>query len=134
MLIGGFLGIILHVFHTVDVISKRLYPVNQKIKFNLVLKEFWATEWFSLLRSFVCFGVLLFVSSEFVNLKKITVPDNSINLEERLLHFNIANFIKATSILAGYFSDSIIYGFFGKTEQSLKDKFNVSNNNNSNQK
>jgi hypothetical protein len=67
--------------------------------------------------------VLLFISSEFINPGKIDTPDVHDTLQDKLMHFRIANFIKVVSVIAGYFSDSIVYGFMGVTEKRIQKKF-----------
>ena len=119
MMLGGILGIILHAFVAIRNINKK----NPKTKFKDVAKEYWSTEWLSVGFSFFCFLILLFVASEFINLKEVDKIDYSEPLKERILHFKMGSFIKLTSILAGYFADSIVYGFLGKTERTLNEKF-----------
>ena len=123
MLFGGILGIILHTFKSVNDIRKRLLITTPNVKFKTVFVEFWSSEWLALVGSLICYGTLLFVASEFANLKAMDTTDPTESLKDRLLHFNISNFIKTSSVIAGYFSDSLVYGFLGKTEQSLKEKF-----------
>lgn len=117
MAFGGLIGIILHALIVIRNINKRINAVN----FKTVFDEYMKTEWLSLLFSFVAFGALLYVASEFVDLKKLdnytTAP-----LKDRLVNFRIANFIKLSSVLAGYFADSIVYGFLGLTEKKLNKK------------
>lgn len=118
MAFGGMLGILLHAVKSIWAINKK----NPLTKFNQVFKEYWKTEWLSFFVSMFCFAVLLFVASEFVNLNKVDTPDMNEPLKERLLHFKLSNFIKLTSVIMGYFSDSIIYGFLGVTEKNLNTK------------
>jgi len=117
MAFGGLIGIVLHALIVIRNINKRTAGVDFKAVFN----EYWKTEWLSLLFSFVAFGALLFVASEFVDLKKLD-NDKSASITERLMNFRIANFIKLSSVLAGYFADSIVYGFLGITEKKLNKK------------
>lgn len=120
MCLGGLLGIILHSFTSVRNINKR----TAGVKFGDVLKMYWQTEYLSVITSCFCFGVLLFVASEFVNLSKIDTIDYSESLKDRLLHFRISNFIKLTSVIAGYFADSLVYGFIGVTEKKINEQIN----------
>lgn len=117
MAFGGLLGILLHA-------GKAMYNIKKRNEttFNNVFQMYWKTEWMSFLGSILCFGVLLFVASEFVNLESIDEPDPAEDVKERLLHFKISNFIKLSSVIAGYFADSIVYGFLGVTEIKLKKK------------
>lgn len=120
MMLGGILGIILHSFTAVRNINKR----TPEATFTMVLKQYWQTEYLAVAASCLCFGVLLFVASEFVNLKQIDTIDYSESIKDRLLHFRISNFIKLTSVIAGYFSDSLVYGFLGKTEKKINEQIN----------
>lgn len=132
MIGGGLIGILLHILIVIKGIKKRM-PV---FSYRDVFEEYWKTEWLSLLFSFVSFFGLLYVASEFIDLKKI---DNSLSepLPERLLHFRISNFIKCSSILAGYFADSVVYACLGIAEKKLNQKIkdltdqtNINNNKN----
>jgi hypothetical protein len=116
MLIGGLIGIVLHSFKAVRDIAHR----NDKMNFRMVLIEYWQTEYLSIAASALTFGAMMFVASEFVDLHKIDTPDYTEPLKDRLLHFKISNFIKLTSIIAGYFSDSIVYSFLGVSEKRLQ--------------
>ena len=118
MTFGGLLGIMLHSLVSVRSINKRVPNAN----FKMIFKEYWANEWMSIASSVFCFAVLLFVASEFVNLEKVDTPDYTESLKDRLVHFKLSQFIKVTSVIAGYFSDSIIYGFLGVTEKRINDK------------
>ncbi len=124
MIFGGILGIVLHSFKAVRDINKRTAGVN----FTMVLKQYWTTEYLSIFASIFCFGVLLFIASEFINMKSVDTIDYSQPIKDRLLNFKLSNFIKLTSVLAGYFSDSLVYGFLGKTEQKINDKINEDKN------
>lgn len=118
--LGGMLGIILHALKSMIAINSKNPCVNLK----LVYKTYVSTEGFSFLVSVFCFAVLLFVSSEFVNYKAIgDDPAISTDLKDKLVHFQVANFIKVVSVICGYFSDSIVYGWLGRTEKNLKEKF-----------
>jgi hypothetical protein len=118
MVVGGIIGIILHSFKSIRDINKRIKSVN----FREVLKEYWSSEFFSLLGSLLCFGAMLFIASEFVDLRHIDETDYTESLKDRLMHFNISQFIKLTSVIAGYFSDSLVYGFLGVTEKNINKK------------
>jgi hypothetical protein len=71
---------------------------------------------------------LLFCSSEFVNLNNLEEADNSHSLKERLFNFKLASFIKTASVIAGWFNQSIVYGFMGVTEKKLKTFFEEGQN------
>lgn len=116
MTIGGMLGIVTHSIVSIRAINNRIDAVN----FKQVFKEYWTNDLPSIFFSVFFFLLLLFVASEFVDLKAIDTTNNGEALSERLLHFRIASFIKTSSIIAGYFSDSIVYGFLGVTEKKLK--------------
>lgn len=117
---GGLLGIILHALQACIKINKR----NANVNLKMVFTEYFQTEGFSFLVSVFCYGVILFVSSEFINYKAVSGEDQvQTDLKDKLLHFQVSNFIKVTSVVVGFFADSIVYGFLGKTEKSLKAKF-----------
>jgi hypothetical protein len=119
MTIGGMLGIVLHTFKVIRDINKR----NVNVNFRMVFLEYWKTDYLSLTVSILCFATMLFVASEFIDLNHVEISDPKQPLSERLMHFKIANFIKMSSVIAGYFSDSIVYGFLGVTEVKLKKQF-----------
>lgn len=119
MTIGGLLGIFLHSLKAVNAINKRFDKTN----FQAVFYEYWSHDKLAVLTSIACFGVLLFCSSEFIHPGKIDNPDLHDSLQDRLMHFRIANFIKVTSVVVGYFADSIVYGFMGVTEKRIQKKF-----------
>ena len=125
MIIGGFAGIILHSFKAVRDIATR----TAGITFSDALKEYWKTEYLSLVSSLFCFCVLLFVASEFINLNRIDTPDYKDSIPDRLLHFRISNFIKLSSVIAGYMSDSLVYSFLGRTEKKLLKEINKGDDN-----
>lgn len=116
MILGGILGIAGNAIKTIGAINKR----NDNTNFKKTWSMFWASETFALSVSVFCYGILLFVASDFVNLDKLDTPDYGESLKERLFHFKIATFIKTTSIICGYFSNSIVYGFLGVTEKKIK--------------
>lgn len=119
MAFGGLLGILLHTLKACRDISKR----HEALNFKMVVKEYWKHEGWSLFGSVLCFAVLLFVASEFVNLQAVDNPDYATSIKDRLLNFKISNFIKLSSVIAGYFSDSLVYSFLGTTEKKMKEKF-----------
>lgn len=116
---GLLFGIILHSLKTIRDINKRIDQAN----FKMVFMQYWSNEIYSLLVSVVCSAILLFVASEFINLPKIDSPDTAETLKEKLFHFNISNFIKSSSVISGYFADSIVYGFMGVSENKIKKQF-----------
>jgi hypothetical protein len=118
MIFGGLLGIIAHAIKTIRDINRR----NENVNFGLTWRIYWRTEWFSVFVSVFCYFVLLFIASEFVKLDKIDTPDYSESIADRLLHFRISGFIKLTSVLCGYFADSLVYGFIGVTEKKIKEQ------------
>jgi site-specific recombinase len=124
MSFGGLIGILLHTLKTVRDINKR----NASVNFKDVLGEYWKSEYISLISSLICFGAMLFIASEFVNLKQIDATDYTQSLKERFVNFKIASFIKLTSIVVGYFSDSIVYGFLGVTEKNINKKIEALGN------
>jgi hypothetical protein len=115
MAIGGLIGIILHSLKNIRSINKRIPEANYK----MLLREYWGKDWLSLCTSIFCFIALLFVADEFINLKAIDNLEKVGTLKERLVNLNLATFVKLTSIIVGYFADSIVYGFMGVTEDKI---------------
>jgi hypothetical protein len=111
---GGLLGILGHSLKVVNSINKRYDSTD----FKTVFAEYWKHDKLALLTSMFSFAILLYVSSEFVNLNHL--EDTHDSLKERLINFKIATFIKTSSVIAGWFSDSIVYGFMGVTEKRIK--------------
>lgn len=122
---GGCMGILLHAFKSILSINK----ANPNTNLRMVFNQYWKSDGLTLAGSFFCFFVLLFVSSEFINYKDVAGQANGIetDLKDKLVHFQIKNFIKVVSVIAGYFSDSIVYGFLGVTAKKLEQKFNSAN-------
>lgn len=116
---GGILGLLLHALKTINGINKKYDHTS----FNQVFYEYWRHDKLAFITAVFCFGVLLFVSSEFVNLNNLEAVDNSKSLKERLFNFRLASFIKCASVIAGYFADSLVYGFMGVTEKKLDKQF-----------
>lgn len=119
MSVGMLLGIFLHSLKSVNEINKR----NNKTDFKQVFAEYWAHDKLSIFTAVFCSAVLLFIASEFIHPGKIDNPDVHDTLQDKLLHFRIANFVKVTAVIAGYFADSIIYGFMGVTEKRIQKRF-----------
>jgi hypothetical protein len=117
--IGGLLGIFGHSLSAVNKINKR----NPNTNFKEVFAAFWKNDKLSVITSVCFFGILMYCSSEFVNLNDLESVDNSHSLKERLFNFKLAGFIKTASVIAGWFNQSIVYGFMGVTEKKLKDFF-----------
>jgi hypothetical protein len=122
--IGGLLGIFGHSLSAVNKINKRTANTN----FKEVFAAFWKNDKLSVFTSICFFGILLFCSSEFVNLNNLEEADNSHSLKERLFNFKLASFIKTASVIAGWFNQSIVYGFMGVTEKKLKTFFKEGEN------
>ena len=122
--IGGLLGIFGHSLSAVNKINKRTLDTN----FKEVFAAFWRNDKLSVFTSVCFFGILLFCSSEFVNLSTLESTDNNVSLKERLFNFKLASFIKTASVIAGWFNQSIIYGFMGVTEKKLKTFFDKDSN------
>lgn len=119
MVFGGLIGITLHILVAMATINRKM----EKANFRMVWKQYWSSEYLSLLMSVVAFVGLLYVSSEYVDLNNLERPDYSEPIKDRLFHFKLAAFIKTTSILAGFFSDYVVYKWLGVTEKKLKQKF-----------
>lgn len=118
MSLGGLLGISLHVLVTMQTINKNTPSATFKDVWNLYLK----TDRISFIISIVSFAILLYLSGEYVNFNNLDKVDYSEPVPDRLLHYKVANFIKTSSVIAGYFSDYIIYKFIGKTKKALEKK------------
>lgn len=122
---GGLLGIILHAFKSIASINK----ANPNTNFRMVYTQFWKSDWLTVAGSFLCFFALLFVSSEFINYRDVAGQASGVetDLKDKLIHFQIKNFIKVVSVIAGYFADSIVYGFLGVTAKKLEKRFETEN-------
>lgn len=118
MIIGGILGILLHTYMMALLINKRLKMKDS----GQVFGELWRTEYVKIIGSFLCYSIILFVASEWVDFSKVDQIDYSLSLRERLYHLRIANYIKTSSVIGGYFCESIIYVIFGSLEQRLRKK------------
>lgn len=119
MSVGGVIGIILHGLNSIRKINKH----NPNVNLSQVFSEYIKSDKLSLVISAFSFLALLFISSEFVDLKHLEDMDVREPLKERLFHFKLAQFIKTSSIIAGYFSQYIVYGALGKTQERLKAQF-----------
>lgn len=115
MIIGGFLGILIHAIVTMATINKNM----QKATFKVVWRCYWAYDYWSFIISIAGFTALLYLSSEYVDLEKLDKINYSEPISERLLHFKVSNFIKTSSLVAGFFSDYIVYKFIGKAKKKL---------------
>lgn len=118
MSLGGFLGIVLHVLVTMQTINKN----TPSATFIDVWDQYWKTDKISLIISIVSFALLLYMSSEYIDLKNLDKVDFHESLADRVLHSKLATFIKTSSAVAGYFSDYIIYKLLGKTKKVLDKK------------
>jgi hypothetical protein len=118
--IGGVLGIFAHSLFAVNKINKR---TGVSTTFRSIFIEYWKNDKLSFLTSCFCFLILMWISSEFVNLNQLEQVNNAESLKERLFHFKLAGFIKTASVIAGYFADSIVYGIMGVTEKRLAKTF-----------
>lgn len=117
--ISGGIGIVLRSFRNIVKINK----ANANVNLGKVFKIYWTNERLSLLMSVVCFGAILFVSDEIVDFSQVDHIDFTQSLKERLLHFRISNFIRATFIVFGYLSNKLVYGTLGVTAAIVKEKF-----------
>ena len=125
MTIAGILGIICHALYKINGINRRYTETD----FNKVFQEYWKHDKLALVTSFFCYGMLLFVSSEFVNLNQLEAIDPHQSLKERLLNFRLATFIKTASVIAGYFADSLVYGAMGVAEKRIQKQIEQAKNN-----
>jgi hypothetical protein len=117
--IGGLLGAFGHSLKKVNEINKKY----DKTDFKAVFTEYWQHEKLAFVTSIFFYGLLLFVSSELINFKQASTSDPTDSLQDKLLHFRLANFIKCVSVMGGWFADSIVYGAMGVTEKRLQKKF-----------
>ena len=118
MSIGGFLGIVLHLFVTMQTINKN----TTGVLFKDVWTQYWKTDYLSFIISVLSFFILLFVMSEWIDLNNLDSPDFKEGYADRLLHSRLSTFIKTTSVAAGYFSDYLIYKFIGQTKKVIDKK------------
>lgn len=118
MSLGGLLGIGLHVLVTMQTINKN----TPLATFRDVWSQYWKTDKIAFVISIVSFAILLYLSSEYVDLKNLDTVDYKESIADRLLHSRLASFIKTSSVVAGYFSDYLIYKFIGKTKKVLDKK------------
>lgn len=118
MSIGGLLGILGHTFFAARKINKRLKLGN----IGDVFGELWEHDFLTIIGGFLFFIILLFVASDYIDMKHLDGVDFSQSIPERLLKFKFSNFVKTSSLVAGWFAESIIYGCFGTVEEVLKRK------------
>jgi hypothetical protein len=122
MSIGLLIGTVLHAANSIRKINKN----NPNVSLSQVFHQYIQNDKIALLTSIACSLALLWVSSEWVNLSHLEASDKAEPLKEKLYHFKLAQFIKTTSVVAGYFSDYIVYGWLGKTKGIIADKFKKS--------
>jgi hypothetical protein len=118
MIIGGTLGIFLHALKTIRDINKK----SEYVDFKTVFSIYWKKEKMSFLTSIICYCVVLFLASEFIDFNDIIKPDFSQGLKERIFHFKLSQFIRLTSVFFGYTSSSVVYGWLGVTEKTVLNK------------
>lgn len=115
---GGCLGILAHTFTSARRINRTL-----EIKdIGSVFEKLWETDYLSIIGGCLFFGIMLFIASDYIDLEKLDKTDYSLSLANRIYRFKIANFIKTSSVIAGYFAESIIFGLLGTVEMVLKKK------------
>lgn len=115
---GGLLGIFGHALQVINKINKR----HPHTDFKSLFREYWATEWLSLISSVALFGIILFVAADFLNLQKVEAPDPDATKEVKALYWKLSVFIRCASVVAGWFADSIVYGFMGVMEKRIQKK------------
>lgn len=120
---GGLLGIFGHALQTIGKINRRTPQATFKGLFHM----YWNTEWFSFICSFAFFGILLFISVDFLNLQKIETPDPDASKEVKALYWKISVFIRCVAVGAGWFADSLVYGLMGVFEKQVAQKFGKPN-------
>lgn len=112
------LGILGHTFIVAKKINKRLGVKD----IDHVFGEVWKLDYKAIIRGLFFYLVLLFIASDYINISKIEKPDYTVSIPERIHLFRIGNFIRTCSVVAGYFSESIVYGIFGIAEEMIKKK------------
>ncbi len=116
--IGGLLGVILHVFVTMQTINKAT-PLTD---FHAVWRQYWKSDYWSLVISVLVFIIYVFTLSEWIDMNNLEKPDFKEGVADRLLHFRVSAFIKTSSIFVGYFADYLIYKFIGKAKKIIDQK------------
>ncbi len=119
MSVGLLIGTVLHAANSIRKINKR----NPDVDFKTVLNEYLRNDKVALLVSLICSIALLWISSDFIDLKNLEAIDKTESLKDRIFHFRLAQWIKTSSVIAGYFSDYIVYGWLGKTKGIIAEKF-----------
>lgn len=123
MTIGGTLGILAHTFVAANKINKRLGVRD----LDHVFGELWEKDLKTIIRGFFFFIILLFIAADYIDFNNLNTVDYTLSIPERVYRFRIANFIRTSSVIAGYFAESIVYGIFGKAEQIIKQKIDSIN-------
>lgn len=115
MFAGGLLGIFIYALRKVKGIRKRLPDADYKT----VFRQYWISEWNTVLTSVVVVIACIFISSEYLNIDANSPTPAGI---ASILKYKIATFIKTTFIVVGYCANSIVDAFLGTTEAILQKK------------
>jgi len=110
--VGGLIGALIHIIVKVADINKRLATTN----YRQVFYEYWKTDWPSFLLSLAVIAGVVFISSEWLNIKE---TDNIPVTFSEMLQAKIAQFAKTVSLIMGYCTDSAVAAFLGGTEKKL---------------
>jgi hypothetical protein len=119
MTIGGVIGIMLNAWRVILNISRKYDTVT----FKQAFLEYWKYDKFNFVTSILAYSTLLFLSSEWVNLSYL--EDSHPGEQDRNFHFKIADFIKTTSVAAGFLSDFIVYGLLGKLKKKMEARYEI---------
>lgn len=117
--IGGFVGIWLHVFVTMQTINKN----TPQADFKMVWDQYWKTDYLSFIIASLAFVIYIFCLSEWININNLDSPDVKDSAAENILHGRVSAFIKTFSVVLGYFADYLVYKFIGKTKKIIDKKF-----------
>lgn len=122
MSIGGCIGILLHTLFKMIKIKRGMKKKGVVIKFKQVAAEYRDSDADTLLLGIVFYAFLLFVASEFIDLHHLDTIDYSIPIRERLEHYSFSQFIKLSSVIAGFTSSSMSYSIIGTADDKIRDK------------
>lgn len=119
--IGGFFGMFLHALVECKKIAKRNKEAS--VTFKSVAGIYFREEWLDMIITAVCFLTLVFVASEWINLKQVENFDPKETIADRAMHLKFGLMVKTISVVFAYCADSIVYGFLGVTEEKIKKQF-----------
>lgn len=122
MALGEIFGIALHTSFKMIKIKRKMKLKGVKMSWKQVMTDYFDDEGDTWILALCFSGALLFVASEFFDLKHLDQIDYSIPLKERLLHYKITQWIKLSSIIAGFVSSSSSFLIIGTADDKIRDK------------